>query len=40
MPEVDDASVVGRVICGLEVVQHALGLRQHEVALLPFEGLP
>lgn len=39
MPEVDDASVVGWVICGLEVVQHALGLCQHKVPLLPLEGL-
>lgn len=40
MPEVDDATVVGRVISRLEVVQHALGLCQHKVPLLPLEGLP
>ena len=31
--------VVGRVVRALEVVQHALGLGQHEVALLPLPGL-
>ena len=31
--------VVGRVVGALEVVQHALGLGQHEVALLPLPGL-
>ena len=39
LPEVDDAPVVGRVISRLEVVQHALGLCQHKVPLLPLEGL-
>ena len=39
-PEVDNTAVVGRVISRLEVVQHALGLCQHKVPLLPLEGLP
>ena len=36
---VDEALVVGRVVGRLEVVQLALGLRQHKVALLPLPGL-
>ena len=38
-PQVDDSSVVGRVVSRFEVVQHALGLSQHKVALLPLESV-
>ena len=39
LAHVDEALVVGRVVGALEVVQHALGLREHKVALLPAPGL-
>ncbi len=40
VPEVDNSPVVGWVISRLEVVQHAFGLCQHKVPLLPLERLP
>ncbi len=35
LAHIDKALVVGRVVGALEVVQHALDIRQHKVALLP-----